>query len=73
MPARVTSPDEVKPDLLITPKEAQRRMAIGQTTYYGWVQKGWIKPIHFSKRLVRVRAAEVDDLINSISSGKEML
>lgn len=73
MPARVTSPDEVKPDLLITPQEAQRRLAIGQTTYYTWVNKGWLHPLHFSKRLHRVRAAEVDALIASITSGKEVL
>ncbi len=69
MPSRITSPDEAKPDFLITPNECQRRLAIGQTTYYEWVRRGWLHPISFSKRLHRLRASEVDALIDEMQKG----
>lgn len=62
MPSEKILSPQVNQDLLISPSEARRRLSIGKTTYYAWVKKGWLKPCHFSPRLVRVRAAEVDAL-----------
>ncbi len=70
MPSRVVSTDLPSVDQLISPTEAQHRLAIGQTTYYLWVKKGWLHPIRFSRRLIRIRAAEVSDLIARIANGE---
>ena len=69
----IFEPDHVNPDQLISPAEAQRILAIGQTTYYQWVRKGWLHPIRFSARLVRIRAAEVRELIERSANGGEVL
>lgn len=67
MPFRTTSPDEVKPDTLLTAKEAQHRLSIGSTTLNKFVRVKWLTPVRFSKRLVRYRACEVQVLIDSFA------
>ena len=67
MPFRTTSPDEVKPDTLLTAKEAQHRLGIGPTTLNKFVRLAWLTPARFSKRLVRYRASEVGALIEKFS------
>ncbi len=67
MPFRTTSPDEVKPDTLLTAKEAQHRLGIGPTTLNKFVRLKWLTPVRFSKRLVRFRASEVQALIDSFA------
>jgi predicted DNA-binding transcriptional regulator AlpA len=63
MPARVTSSDEAKPDHLVTPAEARYWLAIGQTTYFKWLKDGRLKPVYFSRRLVRHRSSDIIALI----------
>jgi predicted DNA-binding transcriptional regulator AlpA len=67
MSFRATSPDEVKPDTLLTAKEAQHRLGIGPTTLNKFVRLKWLTPVRFSKRLVRFRASEVQALIDSFA------
>lgn len=67
MPFRTTSPDEAKPDTLLTAKEAQHRLGIGPTTLNKFVRLAWLTPARFSKRLVRYRASEVGALIEKFS------
>lgn len=66
MPARVTSSDEAKPDTLVTPAEARHWLAIGKTTYFKWLKDGRLKPIYFSRRLVRHRSSDMSALIAKI-------
>ena len=65
MPTRVTSPDEAKPDTLVTPAEARHWLAIGQTAYFKWLKDGRLKPVYFSRRLVRHRSSDINALIAS--------
>lgn len=67
MAFRHTSPDEAKPDTLLTAKEAQHRLGIGPTTLNKFVRLKWLTPVRFSKRLVRYRSSEVDALIETFS------
>jgi predicted DNA-binding transcriptional regulator AlpA len=67
MSFRATSPDEAKPDTLLTAKEAQHCLGIGPTTLNKFVRLKWLSSVRFSKRLVRYRASEIDALIEKFS------
>lgn len=67
MPFRTTSPDEVKPEALLTAKNTQECLGIGPTTLNKFVRLKWLTPVRFSKRLVRYRTSEVQALIASFT------
>jgi hypothetical protein len=71
MPPRPALTEEADQELLLSPAKARIKLAIGQTTYYLWIQKGWLHPIRFSRRLVRIRASEVTALIERFASNVE--
>lgn len=65
MPTRVTSSDEAKPETLVTPSSARHWLSIGQTTYFKWLKEGRLKPIYFSRRIVRHRVSDIIALIEA--------
>lgn len=67
MPTRVTTSDENIPDTLVTPAATRHWLAIGQTTYFKWLKDGRLKPIYFSRRIVRHRASDINALIEAHS------
>lgn len=50
-------------DVLITAREAQRRLGIKRTTLYKWINIGWLTPIRFGVRCTRFRLSQVLALI----------
>ena len=56
---------EEKTTQLLSPGTIVSRFDIGHTTLHKMVKSGLLKPIHFSKRLVRYRASEVEALIET--------
>ena len=52
-------------EALLKTDEVQQSLKIGATTVQKLVKLGLLTPIHFSKRLVRYRASEVEALIET--------
>lgn len=65
MPARVTSPDEAKPEILTSPQGASTRLHVGTTTIYKLVKQGKLTPIKFGRRCTRFRLSEIEALIDA--------
>lgn len=52
-------------EVLLKIDDVQQSLKVGATTVHKFVQAGLLTPIHFSKRLVRYRASEVEALIEA--------
>lgn len=59
--------------LLVDASFARRGLDVGSTTFYKLVKLGYLKPIRFSKRLVRYRVSEIEALVDAIAKNGGVL
>ncbi len=62
-----------KSTALLSAQTIVSRFDIGYTTLHKLVKSGLLTPIHFSKRLVRYRASEVEALIETAAKNGGVL